>query len=86
MAIERAKLINKIKGEVETLAGKTLTSVDEEIFKNDFLDSINVLQVIMFMETEFSISIDPFDLTLDTLGTVNRIVDYLETKLNNNNA
>jgi len=85
MSIERTELVEKIKGEVENLAGKTLGSVDEEIFKNDFLDSINVLQVILFMETEFSIAIDPFDLTLDTLGTVNRIVDYLETKLNSDN-
>lgn len=79
--MERNKIIEELAKEIETLAGKKPESFDEEIFKTGFLDSINVLQIILFMESQFSIEIDTFDLTLDTLGTINRMADYLESKI-----
>lgn len=75
-------ILEKIKGEIEALASKTVESPDEEIFKSGFLDSLNVLNIIVFIEETFDIKINTFEVTLDTLGTLNRITDYVHGKVN----
>ncbi len=70
-----------IRKEVETLAGRAVEGDDEEFFKNGILDSLNILHIIIFIESKFKISIDPFSINLDSLGTINRVADYIESKI-----
>ena len=79
--MERDQIEQKIKNEIELIAGKEVTDNDMEIFKDGFLDSLNVMHIIVFMETEFKLSINPFDLTIDMLSSVNKIVDFVMKKI-----
>ena len=71
----------KVIHEVELLASKSIEDPGDEIFKSGFLDSMNVLHIISFLEEEFKISIDPFDISLETLDSVTKIVQFVEKKL-----
>lgn len=79
--MDRESILQKIKSEIEALASDELKDKDEEIFKTDFLDSLNVINIITFIEGEFGLSVDTFDLTIDSLGTLNKITDYVVSKL-----
>ncbi len=77
----REEIKTLLRKEVETLAGAAVNSDDQEIFAEGFLDSLNVLHIIVFMESNFSVSVDPFSISLDTLGSINKVADYIEMKL-----
>lgn len=79
--MSRDDVLNKLKTEIEALASDTLTDYDEEIFTTGFLDSLNVLNIIVFIEQQFNIKIDTFDVTIDTLGSLNKISDYVMKKV-----
>ncbi len=70
----------KVRSEIEALAGSKISDPDAEIFKSGLLDSLNILNIIIFLENEFSLKINPFDINLDTLGSINRICEYIESK------
>ena len=70
----------KVRAEIEALAACEISDPDAEIFKSGLLDSLNILNIIIFIENEFSLKINPFDINLDTLGSINRICDFIETK------
>jgi len=70
----------KITNEVELLASQKVESADFEIFSNGYLDSLNVLHIIIFMESEFKIQINPYDISIDALSSVNKITDFILSK------
>ena len=76
----RKTIKEKITNEVELLASKKVDSDDFEIFSNGYLDSLNVLHIIIFMESEFKIKINPYDISIDALSSVNKITDFILSK------
>lgn len=79
--LDNEKILGKVKREVEALAGNEIEDADLEIFGSGILDSLNVLHIITYIESEFGISINPFDITLDTLGSLNKICNYVSNKI-----
>jgi acyl carrier protein len=73
----RDQIYKLLKKEIELLSNKEIPSGDTEIFKSGILDSLNVLHIITLLEHEFVLQIDPFDLTLDTLGSLNKITEFV---------
>ncbi|HEY0874550.1 MAG TPA: phosphopantetheine-binding protein [Vicinamibacterales bacterium] len=51
---------------------------DEIIPETGLLDSASILELVMWLETEYDIEIDQADFNLENLGSVERIVRYLE--------
>jgi acyl carrier protein len=45
------------------------------------LDSLQVLRMLMDLETEFSIQVDPSEFTPENLGSVERIAEFIGRKL-----
>lgn len=70
----------KVRSEIEALAACEITDPDTDIFKSGILDSLNILNIIIFIENKFSLKINPFDINLDTLGSVTRICEFIQTK------
>lgn len=70
----------KVRSEIEALAGSEISDPDAEIFTSGLLDSLNILNIIIFLENEFELKINPFDINLDTLGSITRICEYIESK------
>jgi acyl carrier protein len=75
-----SEIETKVRSEIEALAACEIGDPNAEIFKSGLLDSLNILNIIIFIENEFSLKINPFDINLDTLGSITRICDYIEAK------
>lgn len=75
---EFTKIAARVLSEINTLTSRPVTDNDEEIFVSGILDSLNVLHVIIFMEAAYGITVNPFEINLETLGSVNRIARYIE--------
>ncbi|NMG06758.1 acyl carrier protein [Brasilonema sp. UFV-L1] len=54
---------------------------DEDIFSLGFVNSMFAMQLVLFMEQEFQISIDNEDLEFDNFRTINAMTRLIERKL-----
>lgn len=53
---------------------------DENIFNMGFINSLFSMQLILFIEKEFDISVDNDDLGTDKFNTLNSIFSYIEDR------
>lgn len=53
---------------------------DDDIFEMGYVNSLFSMQLVMFLEKEFDIEIEPEDMNLDNIVTVNKIVKFLNSK------
>ncbi|ARU60249.1 D-alanyl carrier protein [Tumebacillus avium] len=54
---------------------------DEDIFALGFVNSLFAMQLVMFMEKDFELTVDTADLDLDNFRTINSMVQFVESKL-----
>lgn len=54
--------------------------LDEDIFALGFVNSMFAMQLVLFMEQEFQISIDNEDLEFDNFRTINAMTRLIERK------
>ncbi|MBN1040264.1 acyl carrier protein [Clostridium botulinum] len=55
---------------------------DEDIFELGFVNSLFAMQLVMFIEKEFGVSISNEDLDLKNFRTINSIVRLVDNKSN----
>ena len=55
---------------------------DTPLFSSSLLDSFSIVEMMMFIETGAGIRMDAWDVTLDNLDSIQRILAYVETKQN----
>ncbi|MCK4258238.1 MAG: natural product biosynthesis carrier protein [Halanaerobiales bacterium] len=53
---------------------------EEDIFALGFVNSLFAMQLVLFLEKEFDITVDTADLDLDNFKTINKIVEFVEKK------
>lgn len=53
---------------------------DDDLFGSGFVNSLFALELVLFIENEFSISIENTDLDLDNFRSVNAIASLVERK------
>jgi len=53
---------------------------DDDIFAMGFVNSLFAMQLVMFLEKEFGITIENEDLELENFQTVNAVVNLIERK------
>lgn len=53
---------------------------DEDIFQLGFVNSLFAMQLVMFLEKEFSIRVDNKDLDLENFKTINSIAEFIAKK------
>lgn len=76
--------MDEIKMKVKSFLARYLKnyqlSDEEDIFALGFVNSLFSMQLVMFLEKEFSIKIDNQDLDLDNFRTIHRISDLVMRK------
>lgn len=55
---------------------------DENIFELGFVNSLFAMQLVMFLEKEFSIRIENSDLDMENFKSINHIREFIEKKKN----
>ncbi len=53
---------------------------DEDIFASGFVNSLFALQLILFVESTFTIQIENQDLTLDNFRSINALAGLIQRK------
>jgi acyl carrier protein len=52
----------------------------EDLLGSGILDSLGMVQLIAFVESEFNIQVGPEDMVIENFMTVNHIVNYIQSK------
>ena len=53
---------------------------DDDLLGDGILDSLGMMKLILFIETEFKIKVPPQDMVIENFMTVQHISDYLAKK------
>ncbi|MGA9773584.1 MAG: acyl carrier protein [Blastocatellia bacterium] len=53
---------------------------DEDIFAISFINSMFAMQLVMFVESEFNVTVEDEDLDLENFRTVNTVANFIEHK------
>lgn len=77
-----------MKNDVKSMVRKFIQKVtrkqeildDEDIFQGGIVNSLLTVQLIMFIEKKFQISIDNKDINIDNFRTLNKIEEYIQSK------
>lgn len=71
----------KVHEAAKQLGRKPRPVTDDEILpETGLLDSAGILELVLWVETEFDIDIPQEDFTLDKLGSIRRMVSYIDSK------
>ncbi len=54
---------------------------DTQLFSTGLLDSFSMVELIMFVEEQAGIQFDPGDISLEHLGSVSQIMQYVNGRL-----
>ncbi len=75
-------MLNELVEEIELLSGKKVLDLDGEIFgESGLMDSMNIFHIMLFIQMNFSVEINPEEISLESFGTVNKIITYTNNKL-----
>lgn len=61
--------------------GSTDVTDDSSLLERGVLDSTSVVEVISFLESEYSITFDDHELVADNFDSINRIATFVDGKL-----
>jgi acyl carrier protein len=70
----------KIKDFLSRFFGNHELHEDEDIFASGFVNSMFAMQLVLFIEQEFQVTIKNEDLDFENFRTINAIVSLLERK------
>ena len=73
----------RIKKFLSKFFGNHDLQLDEDIFSLGFVNSMFAMQLVLFVEQEFKISIKNEDLELENFRTINSISNLVERKTSN---
>ena len=64
-----------------TVGNAAAVDADTSLFQGQVLDSLNLVELITFVETRFGIKVAPSEVSIDNLDSVSRIVGFIQRKL-----
>jgi acyl carrier protein len=64
---------------VKSFPGRPIED-DQDIFALGFVNSLFAMQLVMFVEKEFGMTVEDDDLNIDNFRTVNAIANLVESK------
>ena len=54
--------------------------LDQSLFELDVLDSMGIIELIAFMESTWSITIEDSEITTENLGSINKMIALINEK------
>lgn len=82
--MEGVKIMDNIKVNIRNFLSKYITNYDlkddEDIFSLGFVNSLFAMQLVMFIEKEFKITVDNEDLDLKNFRNIKAIAELVERK------
>ena len=70
----------KIRSFLSRFFRKSNLQDDDDIFKAGFVNSLFAMQLVMFLEKEFDITVENTDLDFNNFRTITAILNFVESK------
>lgn len=74
------KIISYIKTEI-SMEPRDEIDLEEDLLGNGIIDSLGMMQLVVFLEKQFKVKIGPEDMTVENFSTISSISEYLSHKL-----
>jgi methoxymalonate biosynthesis acyl carrier protein len=71
----------KLKIFFKKFIGEVEIDEDENLFKSGLVNSLFAMQLVLYIEKEFTISIDRDDLDMKNFNSLNNITSFIKKKL-----
>ena len=75
---------NEVKGKIRTFLSKHIKSEDfnddDHLFEKGYVNSLMAMELVLFVESEFSMQVGNKDLSLDNFKSVDTIAQLIESK------
>ena len=65
----------------ESMAVAEDTADSAPLFSTGTLDSVSAIDLVLFLETTFNIKINPIDISIDDLDTINKISEFVGSRI-----
>ena len=62
----------------ELISSEHMFDNHTELFKAGFLDYMNLIHLMLFIEENFNFKVSPLDLSYDNFGSVHSICEYID--------
>ena len=82
--MQRSSISASVREFIETnllFGDSTSVTDDSSLLERGVLDSTSVVEVISFLETEYSITFEDHELVADNFDSINRIATFVGAKL-----
>ena len=73
------KIISYIKSKLATEVVEEI-DINEDLLGSGLVDSLGMVQLVLFIENEANITVAPEDMTIENFMTVNHILKYIASK------
>ncbi|MBT2163180.1 acyl carrier protein [Zobellia barbeyronii] len=73
------KIISYIKSKLATEVVEEI-DINEDLLGSGLVDSLGMVQLVLFIENEANIKVAPEDMTIENFMTVNHILKYIARK------
>lgn len=78
---DKTKLIEFIKSDLARGKGVTQLTEKDDLVESEIMDSLGIMKLIMFLESNYSVKISDDDLTLENFSSVDSIYSLLQRKM-----
>ena len=75
------KLTSYIMSDVLLDSTQTELAVDDDLLEDGLVDSLGIMRLLAYIETEFGFAVPAQDVTVETFMSVEAIVAYLESNV-----
>ena len=76
----KEKLLNYISDVLANEVIEEPLEVDDDLLGSGILDSLGVIKLISFIETEFDLNVKPEEMVIENFMTVSHMLEFLKTK------
>ena len=72
-----------LRGFVQDLVGSHVSDLDDDtaLMSSGLIDSVSMVELILFVEEHTGVQFDPLDLSIDNLDSIARILGYVEARV-----
>lgn len=68
---------NGLKGFIQKLTNVPEIAIDTPLLESRVIDSLNVIHLLLFIESEYNVKFGSFDIRMDDLRTIERLSEVI---------
>ncbi len=70
----------------ELLNGQTVVDIDDDLLSEGMIDSMGIMWLLSYIESEFSIAVPPEDVTIEHFRSVAAVAEYVTKRAKRENG